>query len=114
MALSARPARRWFPDETFYSDERCLRCGVCCGSTDGDPCEHLRRADGGWFCEIYRSRFGPHNTVNGIPFDCVKIQRVIETSGGYDGCGYVREIRRLRQERGEPATDLGRMADPRG
>jgi len=80
---------------------------VCCGATDGDPCEHLRPHLGGYHCEIYATRLGPHYTVNGSPISCVAIQGIIERCGGYEGCGYVEEIRRRRVERGEPVDDLG-------
>jgi len=107
-----RRQRRWFPDEAFYSDEKCARCGVCCGATDGDACEHLQRDGEGWYCEIYEDRLGPHHTVNGYPISCVPIRKVIESTGGYEGCAYVKEIARIRRQRGEPVDDLGRSKLP--
>ena len=115
MPSRAPSTNRWFPSEAFYTDDRCTRCGVCCGATDGDPCERLRKDDEGRpFCEIYNDRFGPHHTTLGHAFSCVMIQKVIEYSGGYDCCAYVQEIRRLREQRGEPTDDLGRMTNPLG
>ena len=108
------PARRWFPDKRFYTEEKCTRCGVCCGSTDGDRCESLERDGDLWICRNYAERLGPRHTVNGHPFDCVPIKRVIENMGGYASCAYVQEIRRIREERGEPTDDLGRMETPLG
>lgn len=111
MAI-ARKSDRWFPGDSFYTDEKCHRCGVCCGSTDGDPCEHLKWEDGGYVCETYEARFGSHHTVNGYPIHCVSIRKVIEQTGGYDGCDYVEEIKRIRTEGGEPIDDLGRKSVP--
>ena len=104
---------RWFPPEEFYSPKECLRCGICCGSTDGHPCEHLLcRPDGRYACEIYETRLGPHCTVDGRPFLCVQIRRVIELTGGYAGCGYVEEIRRIRKGLGQETSDLGCRRKP--
>jgi len=103
----------WFPPSSFYTEEKCTCCGVCCGSTDGHPCEFLRRGpDGTFACEIYAKRLGPHKTVDGCKFVCVPIQNVIETTGGYEGCAYVEEIRRIREEMGQPTEDLGRYTTP--
>ena len=112
MVSSARRQDRWFPDADFYTDERCACCGVCCGSTDGDPCEHLRETDAGYACEVYADRFGPHHTIHGSPISCVSIQSVIERTGGYPGCAYVEEIRRIRVQRGEPVEDLSKARLP--
>ena len=104
---------RWFPPDGFYAEDRCTRCGVCCGSTDGQPCEHLKReADGRYGCEIYQARLGFHRTVGGRAFVCVPIRRVIEITGGYAGCGYVDEIRRARERLGQESSDLGRSTMP--
>jgi hypothetical protein len=108
----ATPAR-WFPPDEFYTEALCTRCGVCCGSTDGHPCEHLRReADGRYSCEIYEDRLTFHKTVDGRPFICVPIRKVIETIGGYSGCGYVEEIRRVRKGLGQNCSDVGRRKKP--
>ena len=104
---------RWFPPGEFYAPEKCGRCAVCCGSTDGHPCEHLRREpDGRYSCEVYEHRLGPHRTVDGLQFVCVEIQDVIEASGGYAGCTYVEKIRRIRESLGQDTSDLGRRKHP--
>ena len=112
-ALSRNQNSRWFPPEEFYASEKCRRCGVCCGSTDGHPCEHLRRGDNGLCsCEVYERRLGSHLTVDGRAFMCVPIRFVIESSGGYAGCAYVEEIRRIRESLGQETSDLGRRTEP--
>jgi len=104
---------RWFPPPEFYTAERCSRCGICCGSTDGNPCEHLCRAkDGSCFCEIYETRLGVRQAENGAHFLCVEIRKVIEEYGGYTDCAYVKEIRRVRESMGQDTSDLGRMNKP--
>lgn len=106
---------RWYPGPEFYEEGLCTRCGVCCGATDGDPCEKLRQdGDGRSFCAIYQARLGERRTAKGHVFDCVQIQRVVEFCGGYECCAYVKAIRRERLRRGEPTDDLGRMRDPLG
>jgi hypothetical protein len=106
-------AKRWMPPAEFYSSELCNRCGICCGSTDGHPCEHLRPDGAGIYrCAVYEERLGPHRTVDGLPFVCVRIQMIIEIEGGYADCGYVREIRRIREQLGQDTSDLGRMKHP--
>ena len=110
---SQPPDDRWFPPDEFYAEEICKRCGVCCGSTDGEPCEHLRRdAEGFCLCEIYETRQGPHQTTDGHAFLCVPIRKIIETTGGYAACAYVEEIRRIRNSLGQDASDLGRRTRP--
>ena len=114
-AVEKRPIskRRYFPPPEFYAPEMCSRCGVCCGSTDGHPCEHLRvDADGKYLCEIYPDRLGPHKTVDGQPFVCVPIRQLIESNGGYACCEYVKAIKRLREEMGQDTSDLGRLDRP--
>ncbi len=106
-------ANRWFPPAEFYAPELCSRCGVCCGSSDGHPCEHLRKdPDGAYDCDIYKDRLGPHRTVDGLSFVCVPIRTIIEMQGGYANCRYVQEIRRIREEMGQATSDLGRMKHP--
>ena len=83
-------------DDALYAEWRCKRCGICCGSNDGHPCEHLRQNGDNFFCEIYETRFGIHRTVDGMPFRCVRIQTIIETLGGYSECAYVQELLRRR------------------
>ena len=82
-------------DDDFYADEKCHRCGVCCGATDGHPCEHLKHDSENYFCEVYENRFGIHSTTTGRFLRCVPIRQVIETDGGYSGCAYVQELKEL-------------------
>ena len=112
MSKTLRPKRKWFPPDEFYAEEGCSRCGVCCGSTDGHACEHLGRDDGGYFCEIYADRLGPHHTLDGQSFVCVPIRRLIESNGGYACCDYVKEIMRLRETMGQDTSDLGNLEKP--
>jgi len=72
-------------------ENKCKRCGVCCGATDGHPCEHLVKVGNHYKCEIYPYRFGPHRTVTGRPFNCVPVRRVIERGGAPKGCAYASE-----------------------
>lgn len=110
---STRRGARWFPPDEFYTDALCTRCGVCCGSTDGHPCEHLlRNPDGTYVCAIYEQRLGPHRTVDGHSFICVAIRTVIQHTGGYAECGYVREIKRIRETLGQGVADLGQRQAP--
>ena len=103
----------WFPTGDFYTDELCSRCGVCCGSTDGHPCEYLRKAENGqYFCEVYKERFGQHQTTDGHAFICVPIRFVIENTGGYGCCTYVQEIKRRRETMGQATGDLGKKNEP--
>lgn len=113
MSHQADSGGRWFPPEEFYTDDKCTRCGVCCGSTDGHPCEHLRRDDKGlYYCDIYERRLGLRKTVDGHHFLCVPLKTLIENTGGHAGCAYVQEIRRTREEMGQDASDLGRLTKP--
>jgi len=80
-------------DDDLYREDRCTRCGVCCGGADGHPCEHLRRTDERYYCEIYGRQRGFHHTVDGLPFRCVSIREIIETMGGYECCAYVKALR---------------------
>ena len=113
MAVNSVSPARWFPPDEFYVEDLCMRCGVCCGSTDGHPCEHLKRGpDGRYSCEVYENRLGFHRTVDGRAFVCVPIRRVIESTGGYAGCGYVEEIRRTRKGLGQQSSDVGRRTKP--
>lgn len=82
-------------ENSLYAEWRCKRCGVCCGATDGHPCEHLKSdGDGKYRCEIYENHLGPHKTIDGYSFRCVTIKRIIETVGGYSECAYVQEYMR--------------------
>ena len=113
--MSGNPAskRKWLPPKEFYTPERCRRCGVCCGTTDGHPCKHLRRDEDGLYgCDIYESRLGSRWTVDRRRFVCVEICQVIETNGGYAGCAYVEEIRRVRESMAQDESDLGQLEHP--
>lgn len=113
MTTGARAGARWFPPAEFYTNEMCRRCGVCCGSTDGHPCEQLVRSDDGTYtCAIYARRLGLRQTADGRHFLCAPIKTVIEQYGGYIGCGYVEEIRSIREEMGQETDDLGRQSKP--
>ncbi|MFC1576325.1 hypothetical protein ACFL3J_01495 [Candidatus Omnitrophota bacterium] len=67
----------------------CLRCGECCGSLDGDPCEHLAREGAGKHsCAIYPTRLGPQETVSGKIFTCVSMHDLIKQNALRQGCAY--------------------------
>ena len=113
MSAADTSSRRWFPPDEFYDEATCSRCGICCGSSDGRPCEHLRRLeDGTCTCEIYRRRLGHHRTVDGQEFLCVPIRIVIEHNGGYADCRYVQKIKQVREKMGQDGSDLGRREAP--
>jgi len=82
------PEVRTEPD--WFAEDKCKRCGTCCGSKDGHPCEHLAREGDIYYCTIYELRFGVHKTTTGGIFRCVSIREIIETNGGFPGCGYVK------------------------
>ena len=75
----------------------CGRCGACCGSFDGDPCEFLRIDDAKkYYCEIYRNRFGKHKTCSGAVINCVPIRNILHSSWPGDSCcGYKKDLKRL-------------------
>jgi len=111
--MSPTPASRWFPPAAFYTADKCSRCGVCCGSTDGHPCEHLViNSSGRCHCAIYETRLGLRQTVDKKKFVCVPIKTVIESYGGHKDCNYVKEIRKIREQMGQPTDDLGKLTMP--
>ncbi|MFA5346244.1 MAG: hypothetical protein WC315_08240 [Candidatus Omnitrophota bacterium] len=62
-------------EEQVKYEALCRRCGACCGSLDGDPCEHLKQdGSGKYFCPIYDHRIGMHKTISGKQFACVPIR----------------------------------------
>lgn len=71
-------------------EERCLRCGACCGVYEQDPCVKLvREEDGRYRCSDYQNRFGEQKTIRGNTFNCVTLRRIL--SGSWAGswrCGY--------------------------
>ena len=105
-----RKRDRWFPDESFYTDQRCSCCGVCCGATDGDPCASLRADGDKYYCDIYENRLGYRKTVSDQTFRCVTIKHIIETTGGYAECIYVRELLRRRAAVGKVLSGADRGA----
>jgi len=84
MSAETRTETQWF------TENKCKRCGTCCGSQDGHPCEHLARDGDRHYCTVYESRFGIHKTTTGRIFRCVSIREIIEANGGFPGCGYLR------------------------
>jgi hypothetical protein len=82
MASEVRYELDWF------TEDKCKRCGVCCGSQDGHPCEHLMKDGERYLCAIYNGRFGIHRTTTGRVFRCVSIREIIDSTGGFPGCGY--------------------------
>jgi len=84
-------------DPGWFTEDKCRRCGTCCGSEDGHPCEHLARDGEAYYCTVYESRFGIHKTTTGRIFRCVEIREIIEANGGFPGCGYMK--RALEQEK---------------
>jgi hypothetical protein len=67
------------PPESAQHESICRRCGICCGSDDGDPCVQLRQNKKGEFhCAIYSERFGLRKTVKGNFFMCIPIERALK------------------------------------
>jgi len=57
----------------------CKRCGICCGSEDGDPCIHLKKdKNGKYYCDIYNNRLGLRKTVKGNYFLCIPIEEALK------------------------------------
>ena len=70
-------------------EERCVRCGKCCGSEDGDPCAELvKNPDGTFSCRVYPDRLGPRRTVSGGIFTCVGIKELVRMGALRIGCAY--------------------------
>jgi len=80
--LVARQEKAW--------ESQCTRCGACCGSTSGDPCENLiKTTDGQYGCRIYETRFGERKTISGKTFQCVPLRWIIHQRWeGDELCGY--------------------------
>lgn len=74
-------------------EQRCHRCGACCGAFD-DPCENLRQTSNGqFFCAVYENRFGLWHTVAGKELTCVPIRNKLAQGHSWPGdehCGYKR------------------------
>lgn len=81
-AWQAQSQRQW--------EAKCTRCGACCGSIEGDPCEHLEvLAKGKYACAIYEIRFGLRKTRSGREFYCVPIRDILFKNWPGDACcGY--------------------------
>ena len=89
--MSPTAPDEYFPRDLFTPRDR--ETLIDCGAYDGDPCEHLRRAEGvkthGYYCSIYDHRFGLHNTVSGNKIRCVPIRQILHASWpGDECCGY--------------------------
>ncbi len=71
-------------------ESRCFHCGACCGTKDGDPCEHLHMSkEGTSRCDIYKNRFGLHKTKSGREFRCVPIRDILHKNWpGDHRCAY--------------------------
>lgn len=82
--------QRWQEGQLRAWEAKCGRCGACCGTVDGDPCEHLRKDNNSkYFCSIYEHRFGLRKTVSGKEFACVPIRQILHQSWPGDSCcGY--------------------------
>lgn len=74
----------------------CSRCGNCCGAAEGDPCQHLIKADDGkYFCDIYDERFGLRASKSGREFMCVPIRQILFKSwSGSWRCAYKKALAR--------------------
>ena len=69
-------------------EDKCIRCGECCGASD-DPCRNLVEiADKVYFCKDYNNRIGPQKTVSGKEFNCVDIREHIKGQTLRNKCGY--------------------------
>ncbi len=84
--------QNWQQKQLDAWENKCTRCGACCGVAEGDPCEHLVEASKGkYICSIYENRFGFHKTVSGKVFECVSIRQILHKWWpGDQCCGYKR------------------------
>lgn len=83
---------KWKERQEDFWESLCSRCGYCCGALD-DPCEHLRKNKDGFFCDIYKNRFGEHRTVSGKKMKCVPIRTILHESwSGDEHCSYKKYI----------------------
>ena len=82
----------------FDDESMCNRCGACCVTKSGSPCEHLEYVGSMQYkCSIYENRLGWHRTLNGIAHECVTIEREITDGGGPDICAYKKAYRENMQ-----------------
>lgn len=81
-------------EKSLEHEALCKRCGACCGATEGDLCEHLKKDPAeGYFCDIYEGRFGLRKTISGEPILCVPIRNVLHKTWrkGVSGCAYIKK-----------------------
>ena len=90
MSKDTSRYQKWQKEKQRTWEAKCLRCGACCGSVDGDPCVHLRQLPNGRYsCTVYKNRFGLRKTVSGKTFECVPIRSILKESWpGDECCGY--------------------------
>jgi len=81
---------KWQKRQLNEWEEKCLRCGACCGIFDKDHCEHLiKTKEGKYACSEYENRLGLHKTRKGKNFKCVPIRNILhETWLGEMHCAY--------------------------
>ena len=73
-----------------YTEDICKRCGECCKTKAGIPCEHLRILGSGTTrCDIYGHHLGWHQTIDGKAIRCVTIETELQGGGRPNGCAYV-------------------------
>jgi uncharacterized cysteine cluster protein YcgN (CxxCxxCC family) len=79
-------------DKSDEYEELCTRCGICCGSEDGDPCQNLvfDLEKNAFFCKDYENRLGPQTTVSGQSFNCVPIVENFKMGSFHAKCAYRR------------------------
>ena len=81
---------KYFISKNEAFESLCKRCGVCCGSKDGDPCINLKffQKTGKYHCNSYNNRLGEHKTISGASFKCVPIKILIEKNLLPPNCAY--------------------------
>ncbi|MDE1921465.1 MAG: hypothetical protein KGI24_08495 [Candidatus Omnitrophica bacterium] len=84
----------WMTVKSREWEEKCSRCGACCGVLE-DPCENLRKdLNGKYYCALYNQRFGQWHTISGKELTCVPIREKIAQGHSWPGggrCGYKRK-----------------------
>ncbi|MCP4652205.1 MAG: hypothetical protein GY858_02320 [Candidatus Omnitrophica bacterium] len=83
--------KQYFKESEKEWEDRCIRCGGCCGAFD-DPCLQLRKDNQGkYYCVSYQDRFGEQLTKEGEKFDCVPIWKIYNSYWKNDHlCAYKR------------------------
>ena len=71
-------------------EDRCKRCGACCGANDADPCANLSKDNlGKYYCLVYENRLGQQRTISGKAFNCVLIRENLKKFNFLNpGCAY--------------------------